>query len=118
MGFIPIFITLGGSVLLFILVVRQGIKSKRSQFSQFCTETWAGLQSIKSEGNKSKPDFEELRKIYLEVKSKLKTEELTQFDNQVRKPFQQAKLIQSQHNLFIAKKPYSFVARLFGYRAI
>ena len=67
---------------------------------------------------KIKSDFEELRKNYLDAKSNLKTEELNLFDKEVRKPFQQAKLIQSQHNLFIAKKPYSFVARLFGYRAI
>lgn len=118
MGFIPIFITLGGSVLLFILVVRQGIKSKRSQFFQFCDDTWQGIQTLKSVENKNKSDFEELRKNYIDAKSNLKTEELNLFDKEVRKPFQQAKLIQSQHNLFIAKKPYSFVARLFGYRAI
>lgn len=116
MGFIPIFITLGGSVLLFILVVRQGIKSKRSQYSQFCNETWIGVQAILSDESESNPNFEELRKKYLEAK--LKTKEIAQFDKEVRKPFQQAKLIQSQHNLFIAKKPYSYVARLFGYKAI
>ncbi|AFL85878.1 hypothetical protein Belba_3375 [Belliella baltica DSM 15883] len=118
MGFIPIFITLGGSVLLFILVVSQGIKSKRSQFSQFCQLTWKGLEKYNLEKKDGKKGFEELRKKFLEAKSKLNTEDLLQFDIEVRKPFQQAKIIQSQHNLFIAKKPYSFIAKLMGFQAI
>lgn len=118
MGFIPIFITLGGSVMLFILVVHQGIKSKRSQFFYFCQATSDGIQSINSENKKSKYDFEELKNKYQDTKSKLKNNQLKFFNDQVRKPYQQAKLIQSQHNKFIAKKPYSFVARLLGIQAI
>lgn len=117
MGFIPIFITLGAAVLLFILVVRQSIQSKKSQFKEFCAQTWLGLQTFQTEKEEI-PSFEEIKKSYLEIKPMVKPDREVYFNQEVRKPYQQAKLVQAQYNKLIVKKPYSFISKLFGYQSI
>mgnify|MGYP006203663581 CR=1 FL=1 len=106
MGFIPIFITLGGAVLLFILVVRQGINSKKSQFNQFCNETWKGLLILAKEETQETPALDVIKLKYSSAKKDLLVDQEEYFENRIRKPFQQAKLVQSQHNKFISKKPW------------
>lgn len=117
MGFIPIFLTLGGAVMLFIMVVRQSLANKKQQFDALLNVVAVGLTKLSS--NQSvKADLSTIKSFVQEVKPKLKPEELSTYEALVKTPLNQAKLTRLQYNQLISKKPYSFVAKIFGYEAI
>ncbi|MCH7414962.1 hypothetical protein MM213_15785 [Belliella sp. R4-6] len=118
MGFIPIFLTLGGAVLLFIMVVRQSLKSKKKQFDTLCVATWTGLSQISPEASGETPSFEKINNLYKKAKSELKDDQLGFYNSQIKKPIQEAKLIRIHYNNLVAKRPYSFVAKIFNIQPI
>ncbi|SNS21927.1 hypothetical protein SAMN06295967_105157 [Belliella buryatensis] len=117
MGFIPIFLTLGGATMLFMMVVRQSFVNKKQQFDSLLESVVVGLSKISGKPA-CNADLASIQASIQEVKTKLNTANLTEYDTFVKSPLNQAKLIRLQHNQLITKKPYSFVAKIFGYKAI
>lgn len=122
MGFIPIFITLGGAVMLFMMVVNITLKTKKNQVFNLQTKVLEAMQKI---GGKEVMDLKldatditAMKATYLQVKSKLKDNERELFEKEIKKPFQTAKLIKSQYNELLKKKPYSIVAKTLGYNVM
>ena len=118
MGFIPIFLTLGGAVMLFIMVIHQSLKSKKKQFETLCDVTWEGLSQVNPEASDKTPSFERINSLYKKTKSELKDDQLGFYNAQIKKPIQEAKLIRIHYNNIIAKRPYSFVAKIFNIQPI
>lgn len=110
MGFIPILLTFGGFIFLFALVVNQSIKSKKEQYKTALLQL-AGLLNLEMKNQ----DFN-IDEIEAEIKK------INDLDSQKTKSLKvllgKAKLIRHQYNELIATKPYSFVAKPFGYQAI
>ncbi|MDO9550897.1 hypothetical protein [Rhodonellum sp.] len=122
MGFIPIFITLGGAVMLFMMVVNMTLKTKKNQVLNLQAKVLEELQKIGEQGKmdlKLDPnDTTALKAVYIQVKNNLGEKDKAIFEKEIKKPFQTAKLIKSQYNELLKRKPYSIVAKLLGYNAI
>ena len=105
MGFIPIFLTLGGFVMLFIFVVDNSIKNKRKTFEDkfFMLKD---LLAVTDQMPANRPNLVLLEQKYLE------------HDVETRKSFKpvlsEAKLHLYQYNRLVSQKPYSFVAKITG----
>lgn len=109
MGFIPIFVTLGGFVFLFIIVVSTSIKNKRLQFQQ-SFEHLKNLLTVNEDLPATRENLSTLEKVYLQNK---------QADpSQSKIALAQAKLHLYQYNTILKKKPYSFVAAMIGHQPI
>lgn len=122
MGFIPIFITLGGAVMLFMMVVNITLKTKKNQVFNLQAKVLEAMQKI---GGKEVMDLKldatditAMKATYSQVKNKLKDNERALFEKEIKKPFQTAKLIKSQYNELLKKKPYSIVAKMLGYNVM
>ena len=122
MGFIPIFITLGGAVMLFMMVVNITLKTKKNQVFNLQANVLEELQKIGGKGvmdlRLDSTDATALKAAYIQVKNNLGDNEKAIFEKEIKKPFQTAKLVKSQYNDLLKKRPYSIVAKLLGYNAI
>ena len=119
MGYIPLFLTLGGFVFLFLMVVHQSFLSKKKSMEKNLQLTVEGLKLMGK--NFSKPvslnadGLEALEKFYLETKASLEKEQSEKFDAIVKRHFQSFKLEKAQYNKLVEQKPYSFAAKLYGH---
>jgi len=109
MGFIPIFLTLGGFIFLFIIVVSTSIKNKKKEFDMSFERLRASLD-IREDLEANRANLTRLENQYLQ-----KNEE----DRKILKAeLSQTKLYLFQYNRLLKKKPYSFVATLTGNQPI
>jgi hypothetical protein len=119
MGFIPIILTLSAAIILFFMAVNNSLKLKKSQIQEIQSEMIKGFSKFDSDFNiSSGTDWDKVTEKYLELKKKHESGELTDFDKVFKKPFQQAKILKSQYNTLISKKPYSFVANMMGHKPL
>lgn len=109
MGFIPIFLTLGGFIFLFIIVVSTSIKNKKKVFEKSFENLKTSL-NIKEELVANRENLAYLERLHLQKKD---TDRLNSKSN-----LSQAKLFLFQYNRLLKKKPYSFVAILTGNQPI
>lgn len=109
MGFIPIFLTLGGFIFLFIIVVSTSIKNKKKDF-EMSFEQLKGSLHVNENLRADRENLNYLENLYLQKKEAGKTEAKTALS--------QSKLHLFQYNRLLGKRPYSFVAMLIGYQAI
>jgi hypothetical protein len=111
MGFIPIFITLGGAIMLFFLTVKKTLQRK----IDLQKELVAKIKALDNEldlviGNTQEP--EELQKLVKAQNPKLPTER-TALDL-----IREMKINRHQYNLLIKKAPYNWIATISGYHPI
>lgn len=110
MGFIPILVTLGGFLLLFILVVNQSIKTKKEQYKAALSEL---AKTLNMENLSASPSVEELEQQLSGLSGptdpRAKSSKIL---------LGRAKLLRHQYNRLISTKPYSFVAKLAGHSSI
>jgi hypothetical protein len=111
MGFIPIFITLGGAIMLFFLTVKKTLQRKVDLQKELVLKIKS--QSIElglAIGDVLEP--EELQKLVKSQSPKLPTER-TALDL-----IREMKINRHQYNLLIKKAPYNWIATISGYRPI
>ncbi len=115
MGFIPIFITLGGFVFLFMMVVHQHLKGKKRNYSGLLNELQQLLNSVDSleEAKGSLKSLEQ--RLHSFRQSGQTPPELLERASFLIK---EAKLLRHQYNTLTRTKPYSFVAQVMGHSAI
>lgn len=122
MGYIPLFLTLGGFVLLFLMVVNQSFVSKKKSLEKKLALVTEGLESIGQTPPPSvsleREGIKALEKLYMETKATLTDEKRKTFEETIQRPFQYFKLERVQYNKLVEQKPYSFVAKLFGHTKI
>jgi hypothetical protein len=119
MGFIPIFITLGGFVFLFVLLVNYNLNSKRkTYFSQ--------VEALKKMLNDTYPEMSveedsELKAMelqYREKSNRAKPSNDMTADAKINSQFAACKMARFQYQQLRETKPYFFVAKIFGHTAI
>ena len=119
MGFIPVILNMSAAILLFILAVHNSLKSKKSQMEELRFSMEEGIKALtKDLSGMNMKDTDELSEIFHTAKSALEESHQEAFHLKVRKPYQQIKLLKSQYNQLIARKPYSFVAKIMGHQPI
>ena len=111
MGFIPIFLTMGGAILLFFLTVKNTLQRKFNLQKELLFK----LKSLNLElglliGETQKPE---------ELISLLKSQELTKsLAAKASDLIREMKINRHQYNQLIKKAPYNWVARTAGFQPI
>lgn len=120
MGFIPIFITLGGFVFLFVMLVNNNLNSKKKSY-------FMRLEVLKKMLAEAYPtitvsdnvDLKALEHRYREVKNSATSSiDATAADIRINSEFAACKLARFQYQRLKETKPYYFVAKLFGHADI
>ncbi|WP_242617468.1 hypothetical protein [Cecembia calidifontis] len=99
------------------MAVNNSLKSKKIQIQDNQFKMMEGLRAF-SQSSISNEEIKQDRisKLYQNVKKSIQEDQLDAFDKKVRKPYQQVKLLKSEYNRLISKKPYSFVAKIMGHK--
>ncbi|HSI76762.1 MAG TPA: hypothetical protein VK957_12740 [Lunatimonas sp.] len=119
MGFIPIFISLGGFVFLFTMLVNYNLNSKKkSYFIQL-----ESLRKMVTEAYPAQPigDDMELKALehqFREAKKQSKSSNDASVDIKIDSQFVACKMARFQYQQLKETKPYFFVAKLFGHADI
>lgn len=122
MGFIPIILTMSAAIFLFFMAVNNAIKTKLKQIIELQEIMIAGMTKINpaitvSPGINSSV-LTGIEKEYQHVKEAISDDNRELFEYNIKSPYANLKLIISQYNKLIGKKPYSFVAKLMGHQKI
>ncbi|MDO6436383.1 hypothetical protein Q4534_03145 [Cyclobacterium sp. 1_MG-2023] len=123
MGFIPIFITLGGFVFLFVMLVHQNLKQKKNKIKQELSIISSEFKSILNLANKGLPDpnvytIEEAIKTLQTMGGMKNAVEFQSLVSGIRQKLGEIKRIRYEHNKLVETKPYSFAAKLTGHQAL
>lgn len=117
MGFIPIILTMSAAIILFVMAVHNSLKSKKSQILELQMKMSDGIKSLTHMSTEeAMTDSQKFSKIFQDAKSSINESQEEEFHQKVRKPYQQIKLIKSQYNQLIRRKPYSYVAKIMGHQ--
>ena len=117
MGFIPIILTVSAAIILFFMAVHNYLNLKKSQIQGLQSEMINGFSGFDPDFKISPvSDWDWVTKKYMELKKKHESDPKSGFDETLKKPFQQAKVLKAQYNKLISKKPYSFVALVMGHK--
>ncbi|MCH7402946.1 hypothetical protein ACFOUP_09515 [Belliella kenyensis] len=118
MGFIPVILTMSGAIMLFIMVVKQSITQKRNNVELLIRQVAQDWNALTNQELKFPTSLDNLSLLIKKNKSQLQNDQLLKYDKTIKSNLFQAKLLRVQHNKLISTRPYSFVAKLFGYKAI
>jgi hypothetical protein len=123
MGFIPIFITLGGFVFLFVMLVHQNLKQKKNKIKHELSYISAEFKSISNLEYKglAEPNVNTIEEAIRFLQTMSSMDNSSAFQKQssgIRQKLGEIKRIRNEHNKLIATKPYSFAARLTGHQAL
>lgn len=123
MGFIPIFITLGGFVFLFVMLVHQNLKQKKNKIKHELAIISSKFKSIPNLDKNSLAGLdghtiEEAINILKTLVAMGNSIELQSQASDIRKRLGEAKRIRYEYNKLIDTKPYSFAAKLTGHQAL
>lgn len=111
MGFIPIFLTLGGACLLFFLTVRNTFQRKIALEKELFFNLGEKLPELNGKSEELTSSEQILKQISgLELSPKTKKE--------VLELLRDMKVNRSQYNKLIKKAPYNWVAKISGFRPI
>lgn len=122
MGFVPIFITLGGFVFLFVVLVQQNLRQKKRAFSldwetlvsRVRDGSWLKLTEQNPEGG----GLDSLERLLRSAaKSTSNPAEKAEMES-LKEVLGRAKRTRYEYNNLIGTKPYSFVASLFGHHPL
>lgn len=116
MGFVPIFITLGGFVFLFVLLVQQNLRQKKRSFN---TDLHSLALQVQDPGMTPpetlvREGLESLEKRLRSANAAAEKMERREFGELLAR----AKRTRYEYNHLLRTKPYSFVASLFGHHPL
>jgi len=123
MGFIPIFLTLGGFVFLFVMVVHQNFKQKKQLFESELKTISSTIRRTPKTGNADYPlpdviNIEEVERLLQSLIKEEKTGEVQNQTNAIRQKLGEIKRLRYNYNKLIETKPYSFVATLMRHHSL
>ncbi|MDN3670082.1 hypothetical protein QWY93_12180 [Echinicola jeungdonensis] len=107
MGFVPIFLTLGGFVLLFVMVVHISIKNKKEQFLLAYKQLAELLHKPLPPSGLSSRNLNELEESASAAPS-----------SSIKKQLGTAKILRHRYQELIKEKPYNLIAKIMGHTSI
>jgi len=119
MGFIPIFITLGGFVFLFVMLVNYNLNSKKKAFF-ICLEALKKMviEAYPKIAVGDEVDLKALEHRYRDAKKSPTSSSDASADTKINAQFAACKMARFQYQQLKDTKPYFFVAKLFGHADI
>ncbi len=111
MGFIPLFLTMGGALVLFFLTVKNTLQRKVNLQKELLFK----LKELNPELGHNLIDKENPQELKAAIKSENLKKELATTAKDLLK---EIKINRHQYNQLISKAPYKWVAKLFGFQAI
>lgn len=122
MGFIPIILTMGGAILLFFMAVNQSLLAKKSamiQLQKGIIEAFRRFgKDYPTQESFSTAGLSLIDEGYRALNSGVDIKNNVNFEAEVRIPYRDLKVTIDQYNRLVRKKPYSFVAKVMGHKAI
>jgi hypothetical protein len=123
MGFIPIFLYLGGFIFLFMMVVANNLKNKRLLYQKSFGQLVSNLRELDEDLTMQTTPLEKLKlgeveRYYQSLKINANEERLAFLKQKVKPTLAQTKLHLYWYNKLIKAKPYNFVAKIMGYSPI
>jgi len=122
MGFIPIFITLGGFVFLFVMLVHQNLKQKKNKIRHELSLISSELNSISNQINKVSGQkvysIEEAITTLQKIGGMSNSVEFQSLASGIRQKLGELKRLRFEHNKLIETKPYSFAAKITGHQPL
>lgn len=121
MGFLPIFLYIGGFLFLFIIVVANSFKSKKEQYRHDVKNLVALLDELYPQSGTApleKGNLKEVEKYLQSLKLNTDKGRSTELDHRIMPYLAQAKMHLHWYNKMVRTKPYSFVATMLGYKPI
>lgn len=122
MGFIPIILTMSGAILLFFMAVNQSFLAKKNtilKLQQELLERFRALgKDLAEQPDIATPIPDQIDDGFHFLRSHLAGKEDARFEREVKAPYRDMKVTIDQYNRLVKKKPYSFVAKLMGHKAI
>ncbi|MFD2203237.1 hypothetical protein [Shivajiella indica] len=98
------------------MAVNNSLNLKKNQIQVLKAEMIKGFSKFDSDLSNSKPkDWDWVATKYQELKKEYESDSKAIFEETLKKPYQQIKILKAQYNNLINKKPYSFVAKLMGH---
>ena len=120
MGFIPIILTMGGAILLFFMAVNQSLLAKKNSILRLQAAILDGFKNFGENSSVqaaiSSKAIEQIDSGFRQLKAKVQAD--ARFESEIITPYRDLKVTLDQYNRLVAKKPYSFVAKLMGHHAI
>ena len=110
MGFIPIFLTMGGACILFFLTVRINMQRKLLVHKEYLSSLKSEFPKIADLIDKENPDG--LAKLIL------KNSEDQKLNKKTTELIKSVKINRFQYNQLIKKAPYNWVAKISGFQSI
>jgi len=122
MGYLPIFLYLASFIFLFVLVINNSLKSKKSQYYRALGTLVEQLEVIDKKETGKQPvlnkDLGEIEKHYHALKSSADTDFLDRLNGTIKPGLARAKMQLYWYNNLVRKRPYSFVAKIMGHHPI
>jgi hypothetical protein len=122
MGFIPIILTMGGAILLFFMAVHQSMIAKKNAILRLQAAIFDGFRvfgaHLSLEPAISPGVVDQIDEVFRTLNAKADAKNNAQFEAKVKIPYRDMKVTIDQYNRLVKKKPYSFVAKAMGHRAI
>lgn len=123
MGYLPIFLYLASFIFLFVLVINNSLKSKKSRYYQSLDTLIDRLKSLekKAPANQTaleNKDLEEIEQYYYALKSTADPDLLNRLNGTIKPDLARAKMQLYWYNNLVRQRPYSFVAKIMGHHPI
>ncbi|EOZ96958.1 hypothetical protein A33Q_1876 [Indibacter alkaliphilus LW1] len=113
---------MSAAIFLFFMTVNHSMNTKKARIQALLKEMLVALNEMNLSDQKvvniDSPHLQNLKTIYIQAKTELQVDQQAKFKNNVSEPYKGIKLIVSQYNKLVKKKPYSYVAKLMGHKAI
>ncbi|SHN00150.1 hypothetical protein SAMN04488057_105145 [Cyclobacterium lianum] len=120
MGFIPIFISLGGFVFLFIILVHYNLSQKKKTIQAGLAEIFQVLDQLSHNEQKveGESDLDWAEERFAAIRQSPQAANSSDTIALAGRKIRQMKQLRREHNQLLKSKPYSFAARLTGHRLI
>ncbi|UJP64596.1 hypothetical protein [Mongoliitalea daihaiensis] len=122
MGYIPFFLTLGGFIMLFFIVVNSTFKNKKQRLVWLSGQVFTIMYSL--DNTLTQPTSEKLDEVHVAIESfrrhkeDLKKANPEVFENELLPTIKSLKLAKAAYNQLLEEKPYSFIAKIMGHQPL
>lgn len=122
MGYLPLFLTFGGFIMLFMMVVSSTFSNKKKRLLQLSEQALSimhGLdQSIQVQGAGSKQAVEQAIQGFQAKKEDFLKSNPEVMEKELLPTMKNLKMAKAGYNQLLAEKPYSFIGKLMGHQPI
>ncbi|GHB24729.1 hypothetical protein [Mongoliitalea lutea] len=122
MGYLPLFLTFGGFILLFVMVVSSTFNNKKKRLLLLAEQALLVMNKIDNSitvQNSGNLQFvEQVIKSFQEKKDSLLSSNADTTEKSLIPTMKNLKMAKAGYNQLLAEKPYSFIGKLMGHQPL